>query len=528
MRTKHNVVRALPLLVAIALLSLAGVRAQSLLSHRRYLPLISAAGTTSTEATTTAPAATATMTPTSSPVPVVVSGSVRLRPEAADLQTGIPNPQRYVLVLDVSGSQNLNFAGEGMQNGTTVQCAPGPPGAPPSQFCGEPQFAWLTVEERRIYVQKQAALRLIAALNMPGNPAYSTDRPPDQVAVVAYNDSLQSRSPSSFANAATSDPQQLRDAVQTAGSVNDDPYLMDGGTNWAAGLAAAAHLFASAPPTTVYNETLYTYDEQVIFFVDGVANFFYDATQPNGSGGISDEETFAEGTACRTLGSAVVEDAPCQTTAVGGQYNGWDRPISQAVQISRELLQNRSDRSIAVFVSALGYFANLGLDDGVASSPAHFYAARNLEVAADERTNVDAIIDAIIAQRVPIDCRPQISEQWIAQVDPANLPTDIGLPAGTLGGVTLVHADNGARQTAPIIRNAANGTLAFRFGAVPPGNYTLTAEVFYRGDDGITRRYAGIVNDAAFVESIVFNVSEQPIALGALDMVLTEDVCAVE
>lgn len=531
MRDKHNIVHLL-LLIVIALLGLAGVRAQSLLSNRLYLPLMRAAGTPSSPTrlptATGRPTATATLTPTNPPSPVDVSGVVRLRPETADRQPGIPNPQRYVLVLDVSGSQNMNFAGQGNTNDTVIQCAPGPPGAPPSQFCGEAQYAWGVVEERRIYVQKQAALRLIDQLNMPGNIGYTTERPPDQIALVAYNDSLRMAQPESFLTAAVSDPIALKAAVLAAGSTDNNAYLMDGGTNWAVGLAAAAQRFDAAPLTTEHNTTIYSYDEQVIFFVDGVANYFYDPTQPNGSGGMSAEHTFAADTACRSLGSAVVEDAPCQTTAVGGQYNGWDRPITQGVQISRDLLQNRDDRSIAVSVIALGHFPTLGLDDGVAGSPAQFYAARDLEVAPDGRTNVDTILETILARSVPIACRPQISEQWIAQVDETHLPTDIGLPPGTLGSVTLVHTDNGTRLTAPISRDADDGTLAFQFSAVPPGVYTLTAEAFYRGDDGVTRRYAGLFSDAAFTVSRTITVPEQPLALGTLDLAFTEDVCAVE
>jgi hypothetical protein len=527
MRSSHSVVRLLPLIAVFALLVLAGVRAQSPLSRRIYAPLIHDPGAprTATPVGSATPTPTPTITPTSPPT-VRVNGSVRLRPQTADLTPDVPNPQRYVLLLDVSGSQNLNFAGQGSNNGQVVQCAPGPAGAPPSQFCGEPQFAWSVIAERRIYVQKQAALRFINQLNMPGNATYNPNRPSDQLALVAYAENLRETLPPGFGDAMASNPAALKAAVMGAGAVQGDPFRVTGGTNWAVGLHAAAALFDDAPLTSDLNGTRFSYDDRVIVIVDGVANHFFNPNAPTGSGGISDELTFPIDHLCRSLGSNVVEDADCQTTEIGGQYNGNDRPITQALQIAQQRLLNRQDRSISVSVITIGHFSPVALRDGVASTPAQFFPAPNL-TSANGLTVIEQAFDAIAAQAEPIACRPRSAAGWVESIAEANIPLDTGLPPGQLGVVTLEDA-GGASYAAPILRNAANGALGFQYPGVPPGVYTLSLYAYYRGDDTITRRYAGVYFNDELVPAISIDVQDRPVDLGTLALVLTEDVCAGE
>ncbi len=563
----------------MALLVLAGVQAQPLLMPQLYLPLASVPGptwtpeppasatasipptstatasatttstatasipptsTATTGATTTSTAtasatttstatasATPTVSPTNAPATARVSGSVRLRPVAVAYEHTAPKPQRYVIILDVSGSQNMNLLGQGWRKGRVTQCAPGSPDAPPSQDCGQPFHAWPAVEERRIYVQKQAALRLIGGLNMPGNAGYDAERPLDQVLILAYTHQLIRSGPLDFSDALASDPFVLTEAVLQAGRAQADPYLAEGSTNWALGLYAATQLIDAVAPTVEFGGTRYSYDERVIFVTDGPSKLFFRPTSPTISAGQSSMNTYPAGSYCRSLGAAVVENAACQTTEVGGTYNGMDRPITQAVRISRELLQALPERSVRVFTVGMGYFDALGLADGVASMPAHAFFAQELVRDANGVTNIDQIFDAIAAQTSTVTCQPSSATEWVEQVAEANLPVDAGLPPGTLGTILLTSQSSDAQYEAPILRDPTTGTLSFQFSEVPQGIYTLTAVGFYRGDDGVTRQYAELLANEQVVNQLTVSITGPEVDLGMLSFVFTEDVCAV-
>lgn len=556
MRRYRFSIRLLPLVLVVMVLVLAGVQAQPLRTASLYLPLVSGSGPTwtpepsasatasptSTSTATASPTSTSTATPTSTstamasatptgsptsaPATALVSGNLRLRPVAVQPGPAAPNPQRYVIILDVSGSQNTNLLGQGLQNGRVTQCVPGLPDAPPSQDCGQPVHAWPVVEERRIYVQKQAALRLISRLNMPGNAGYDAALPPDQVLILAYTHRLLTSGPLDFSDPLTSDPLALTEAVLQAGAYRENPYLAEGSTNWALGLYAAAQLFDAAASTVDFGGTLYTYDERVIFVADGPSKNFFRTQYPTTSSGQSHWITYPADNYCRSLGDAVFENAPCQTTEVGGTYNGMDRPITQAVRISRELLQALPGRAVRVFTLGMGYFEPLGLADGVASTPADAFFAQELVRDTNGVTNVDQIIDAIAAQRSTPTCRPS-SAAWVEQVSEANMPVDVELPPGTVGAIRLTREGDAVQYEAPLVRDPASGALSFALPNVPQGVYTLRVALFYRGDDGMTRQYTQVLVNEAVVDELTVDLRSDVVDLGMLSLVFTEDVCAV-
>ncbi|MFP4440796.1 MAG: hypothetical protein ACLFVO_26480 [Chloroflexaceae bacterium] len=167
-----------------------------------YLPLVVggnaevAADPTLTPTTTATPTATTTPTPTATPTATAtptstpdtpesgLTGYVRLRPEHADSSVSY-QPVRYAVVLDVSGSMNFNFAGLGKDG---LQCgnAPGvdPLDRPNCVLASD--YAWETVEERRIYVAKNAIKHLIDLTNMPGNDYYNPALPTDEMIIMAF------------------------------------------------------------------------------------------------------------------------------------------------------------------------------------------------------------------------------------------------------------------------------------------------------------------------------------------------------
>ncbi|RMD77100.1 MAG: VWA domain-containing protein, partial [Chloroflexi bacterium] len=151
---------------------------------------------------------------------VRLTGSVELWPEYQIVVVNERRPVQYVVILDVSGSMNANFIGQGIKYGQVTQCTNGPPGSPPAQDCGEPQYAWNPVQERRIYVAKKALELLIRQTNMPGNPGYDPTQPIDSMALVWFTDNVPSTNVVPF----KSNPTELIQAVNSAGAYQGDPY----------------------------------------------------------------------------------------------------------------------------------------------------------------------------------------------------------------------------------------------------------------------------------------------------------------
>jgi hypothetical protein len=464
--------------------------------------------------------------PTPDDSKIELFGPVALWPEY-QIRPKNHKPVQYVIVLDVSGSMNANFIGQGIRNGQVTQCTNGPAGAPPNQNCGNPENAWNVVQERRIYVAKKAMETLVRLANLRNNPNYDPTKPFDQIALVWYNHNLSGWR--GFSN----DANQVINTITNAGMAQNDPYKTSGGTNGAVGLFQASEILKNAPRKTTELGREWEYKRVVIFVTDGVSNAFFREPRLTNDG-ISNADTYPSNPMhfCRTLGQAVVENAQCQTTEFGGKSNGRDRPITQMENVSKEKLKPIAD----VYAVALSDIPATGLRTGVASVPAYYYEARNLERNANGKTNVDLIFEAI-NQNVQNDvCLPGVDNQWRSTIPPEHFQSVGNLTYPNVGEVILTDINTGTRYVAPI-RAETNGRLVYRFNDLPRGSYRLTPYLFYRHPldppGTLPRRYSLIESAGTTVADTVVNLApsdqrpgfstviEQP-----LNLRLFGDVCA--
>ena len=208
---------------------------------------------------------------------------------------------------------------------------------------------WGTRDERRITVAKKALATLVTLTNMPGNSGYNTAYPDDQMALLWFTDTVNRNGNNEvFVNGKnyTNDRDELIENLwDRTTSSRGDIYLSEGGTNGAAGLYRAFLVLNGMPKEVVHqaSNTKYKYKQVVLFITDGVSNQFFHESLSNLRVTQSDQNTYANGSPCRNLGSLVIEDAECQTTAVGGTITRnvsgsnvtLDRPVTQAVHVSQ-------------------------------------------------------------------------------------------------------------------------------------------------------------------------------------------------
>lgn len=406
---------------------------------------------------------------------VRLTGSVELWPEY-QVVVNERRPVQYVVILDISGSMNMDFLGRGKLNGQTAQCIAGPPGSPPvNPSCnGAPQYRWTPLEERRIYVAKEAIRLLIEQMNMPGNPGYDPTRPIDQMALIWFNANVPATNRFGF----SSNPAALKQAVLDAGKQNGDPYQVSGGTNGTGGLYRAQQLLQSAPTTTNQLGREWVYRRAIIFVTDGVTNIFFTTSNSNLNAGQSNSGTYPNGHACRTLGNAAVDNAPCQTTEVGGIYNGMDRPITQMVQRAQAI---KADQSVQtdIYVLAISAIPPDGLRDGVATTPRHFYIADTLQRGPDGLNNVDRIMLAINAEIERGPCMSGSDGEWRGTIPGNHFQSVGGLSYPNVGEVILQDLSTNSVYRTPIVAGT-DGRVRYTFESIPRGTYRMQAYLFYR------------------------------------------------
>jgi hypothetical protein len=462
--------------------------------------------------------------PTPDDTKIELFGPVALWPEY-QIRPNDHKPIQYVIVLDVSGSMNATFDGLGWKNNRATQCTNGPAGSPPAENCGAPGNAWPTVGERRIFVAKEALKKFVQLANLRNSARYDATKPFDQVALVWYNEGVVGSR--TFSNDATT----VSTSIMDAGKAQNDPYKTQGGTNTASALFQAGEILKTAPKKTTELGREWEYKRVVILLTDGVSNHFFKEPDTK-SAGRSEAKTYTKGSFCNSLGNTVVENAQCQTTDIGGKYQGMDRPITQMENVSKERLKPQAD----VYVVALSDIPATGLRTGVASVPAFYYQARNLEVGADGKNNVDLIFEAINKQVENDVCLPGVDNQWRYVIPPEHFQSTNGLVYPTVGEVFLTDIGTGTRYVAPI-KADTNGRLVYRFTDLPRGSYQLTPYLFYRHPldppGTLPRQYSLIETAGTTVADITITlepslqrpgfttVVEQP-----LNLRLTGNVCA--
>jgi hypothetical protein len=468
---------------------------------------------TNTATSTSSPTASATATSTAEPG--LISGTLRLRPEQP-LISAQTRPRRVIAVLDVSGSMSANFNGQCNNTGVLYQCSNGPAGYPAVQVTGTgDRHWWIPVEERRIYVAKQAIQRLIGQLNMPGNPSYDASRPPDELALVWFNN----QQTSSMTYGWSTNPLSLTEALLNVSKVDDDPYRSAGGTNIPAGLYRASLLLNASPASVEFAGQLYPYDFSVVYMSDGIANQFLDVTKHNLAGGGSDAGTYAAGNACRTTVN-LAESAACMTTEVGGLHitKGWDRPFTQAHKVAQELHARATVYGMAISPLPSSYHAP------IASSPAQFYAIPSYSRNAEGDTTLDLAIDQVVAASQLSSCQASVGP-WVATIDAAHSPDEPSLPLESFGSVRIYNAQSELLDIAQV-RLDEQGRLRYAFNdAQPPGSYSLRGTLYYKGDDGVTRAYSRFDSGGPLAPTLAIELTSGPQAVD-LWLRVAEDVCA--
>ncbi len=411
-----------------------------------------------------------------------LAGSVSFYPEYAVIPDNRA-PVQYIVVLDTSGSMSANFDGQCNTNGLE-QCAGGNLGPATTTGTGTGKY-WNPQNQRRIYVAKKALESLVGLTNMPGNVDYSTARPPDQMGVVWFTESVSANNVKTF----SSDPAALKTFITNSNS----GYFGNGGTNGAAALYRASLMYGTAPSTVTFNGTTYTYKRVVLFVTDGVSNNFLKTSATNLSGGSSSANTYPSGSFCAGLGNNVIESAKCQTTdGAGGSKKipeGWDRPITQMMTVSGTNLRNTTINA-EVFVLALSNVSATGLNGGVSSSASYYFSASSLKTNANGTTNVDDIINTISSKVKLGDCVPGPNGSATNVLTSGQSSPSSGLTYPNVGKVVIYNSTTPAIET-PIVA-ASDGSLSYYFPSVPAGTYTMEAWLYYYDPHDRTSRVYGM------------------------------------
>jgi hypothetical protein len=462
-----------------------------------YVDLVYAGEPINFTACTTAPVEQETLS---------VAGTVEFWPEYSSIPQS-QLPIQYVVVLDVSGSMNFDFWGQGSQGSNDYQCGNSPDSTVNAQrdpnAC-EPNYnyAWKNEQERRIYIAKDAIKLLIDLMHMPGNPNYDdVNRPSDQMSLIAFHD--QALKPSPWSN----DPETLKQFVDEAGAYDNDPYVTDDrGTNGAAALYQASRLLGSPLNDVDYRPV-------VIFVTDGVSNFFFDEHNPdNGYGGVrSDWGTYPDDHTCKE-DDFLLENAACminndhngvpayERTMPGGETRVFNRPITAMEEVSATYLHQAG---IQVYVVALSKISKTGLQGAVATDADHYREATIL-IEQGPENNVDAIFRAIYTQ-IEGDCVVnEVGSEWVDWIEEENSSDLLIYP--TVGEVFLYDSTGAFVDKADIVANqdANNGErkLSFSFSNLPEGTYTVDAYVWYTHVvDNATRQYKIYEGTSLIVES---------------------------
>ncbi len=509
-------------------------------------------------------------------------GDVSLWPEYQIIPQNF-KPVQYVVVLDQSGSMSANFNGQcDRGNGTPPkqpfptepdrfwQCANGPlydtdgdgvgdtPADNSTRVTGTGNtYYWNDRETRRITVAKRALETLIKLTHMPGNNGYDANFPPDQMALMWFTDSVQKNGNNETFAAQpnfpdrnfSSTPNELINKMwsRTTGS---DIYRTQGGTNGAAALYRASLILNSAPSTIKHNGVTYEYKKVVLFITDGVSNQFFHPDLSNLKVKQSDYSTYVKGNPCyeayRSLQGLIIEDAECQSTYLGGTHkatvNGksveLDRPVTQAVKVSQDILQANG---VQVYVIALSDLPSTGLAGGVSSRPETYFPVPFLETYADGSTNVDRVVTTINERITNDRCQPgkdPAPTNFVpaSHFDPVTL---VGGSSLTYPRVGIVRVQNTTTNTSytTFIEADSSGRLTYRFAKVPPGIYTMTATVYYKHPNepvGVSNRaYNDFFDGSQQVASISVEVSSKarvgsflPATQKNIDMRLRGNVCA--
>ncbi|HWQ15910.1 MAG TPA: pilus assembly protein TadG-related protein [Roseiflexaceae bacterium] len=427
-------------------------------------------------------------------------------------QNNTNGPIQFLVVLDTTGSMSWNFAGEGKINGNTVSCVSGE-----VQCTSGPLTAWPTEQERRIYIAKQVLNDFVDELGRQ-----SANRPYDVMRIVSFSGdfgdyvnnqgitgnnaeavaSLTAVFPSGWSN----NPSELKTAIRDAGMVNNNPYLTDGATPTAVGLARAAQVFDGAPKTAPDGKR---YRRVVIVVTDGVANVLRNGMLNN-------------------YGGCSAETVACQAGYIPGTNPPVAAPLQAMVDEARTLYSSHVEPTDgAIYVVALGDIERTGLS-AVASDPELVYPAsdggRLSEIFNDIQD--DAVYGQCIAGK-GTQTNTMSSDTSASSAFPQ-------LPYPKVGEVYLTHNETGQQFTAAITASGPDGKLGYVVENLPPGAYTLKAWIGHKpAEDETARVYDLFVNTTPSSQQVSVSVTSRAASLsGVVEYPFTLDlngsVCATE
>ncbi len=400
-----------------------------------------------------------------------IRGYIDLLPRWAEQSD--PKPAAYTVLLDVSGSANLNFRGWGWYSGQPYQCEVKDPAYPtipysydvlPFSGSGDctgapPKAPWIPLEERRTYAARDSILNIAEGM-----------RDEERLRVVAFDSGLPSQpagTPDKWYD--TYDP-GLRDYVLKYGEechgAPSPCYLTGGGTNGAMALNRARELMdagvATFPTDPNTGEEL---RRVLIYLTDGVSNR-------------NDGYSVGINPACAALPRyEYIHNASCHIGYEGEQA----RPITQMAEISRDLHETLAQNGIddfALYVVMAGRGDTTGLDH-VATNPDMLYRA-------DDPGELEGFMNLIQNQVSFETCvlRQDVRDQFIDAYQRPN-PILTGDP-DIFGYLNISHS--GMVLANVPIRHIADGSGGQRLGfelsaanGLPPGEYQITdVAVYYK------------------------------------------------
>jgi Flp pilus assembly protein TadG len=502
-----------------------------------------------------------------------VIGRVLIEPlaEKGDATT---TPTQFVVVMDVSGSMNLNFLGQGTRgNGKTVQCDYSGDPALDRFRAGCTNLPYHDETQRRNAVVKQAIIDYF--VNRMGSN--------DAMALVSYSSNGEIESYKHTTTSADydlysafggeqywfygdkpADKGRLAEVVMAAGAKNGNPFITSGFTASARGLDEARKLLQGTEEefqtrTHPEGQPDLPYKRVVVFLTDGVANVFLGKVE--GKNRVDQlDPRYTDN--CPAGFDNITSSIPCNMGVLGpdddSSYQEVALPVTAMVNVSQDDLQ--TDLESDVFSIAVGQVGEMGLVD-VASQPAYFSRVARAGEIGGVFTNV--------RRQSVTGCRVDgITGRWAENVDPANYPIGsawadatgaplvelapdkpaVDLRASTnpkiVGNVTfkkdLGDGILGPDQIVPIELETDRydrPVMSFHLNqeqGLAPGNYRYTAYVIYKGNDGISRQYDSIYDIEQGVEvgaegTIFIPESDRKdVRLDPIYLKLSEDLCQDE
>jgi Putative Flp pilus-assembly TadE/G-like len=407
---------------------------------------------------------------------VGVTGQVFFRPRYKTVPSSRP-PVQYEIILDVSGSMSWKFDGYGYKNGSAVLCT----GTTAS--CSGSAYAWPDQTLRRIYVAKQAIKAFIDQMST-GDTMRIVSFSGGAISPTGNNNAINQLTDVWPSQDWSSDKTVLKAAVDSAGSVNNNPYLTDGRTPSAAGIASGSAVFSSAPKQEPSPGTQ-TYKRVSIFLTDGVANIRRDGSAPTYSSG---------------CGSEI---ATCNT----GTVNGVALPITAMLNES----DNIKKVIDTIYVIALAGVDETGLKQ-VASAPNYPYFSSS-----PTGSDLTGIFQNIATNVKYGDCVPDGGDSWETSMNEDQVgdvsPSQGGPLTYPVAGKVYLYDKNGTalpapKNVVPIQIDPTTNRLSFHVDNMIPGTYQMRAFVAYRGTDDESRIYSQIYtpNTASVDNATTFQV----------------------